>query len=122
MSQNEDQKNSKDFLIGTLIGGIVGASLALLWAPKTGKELRHNLNEQAHNAKEKGEKLAGTAKVKTTNMFEKVRNASSPVQDDLETKIEEQVEVIEESIKEVAATRATHSKPTSEEIEEMIKS
>ncbi len=50
MSNRDDQSqniNSKDFLIGSLIGGIVGASMALLFAPKSGKELRGDLNQGA---------------------------------------------------------------------------
>ncbi|GAJ99426.1 YtxH domain-containing protein [Geomicrobium sp. JCM 19055] len=45
--------NTKDFLIGTLIGGIVGASAALLFAPKSGKELRGDISEGASTAKDK---------------------------------------------------------------------
>lgn len=75
MSKDQDQINSKDFLIGTLIGGIVGASIALLWAPKSGKELRTNINEQAYIVREKGEKLAETAKQKTTTILDKVKHA-----------------------------------------------
>ncbi|HHY72641.1 MAG TPA: YtxH domain-containing protein [Bacillus bacterium] len=75
MSNNQDQINSKDFLIGTLIGGIVGASMALLWAPKSGRELRTSINEQAIIAKEKGGKLAESAKQKTTTLLDKVKNS-----------------------------------------------
>ena len=45
--------NTKDFLIGALVGGIVGAVTALLLAPKSGKEMRSDLNFQAHALKEK---------------------------------------------------------------------
>ncbi|SEU07683.1 Gas vesicle protein [Salinibacillus kushneri] len=53
-NQEENQNiNSKDFLLGTLIGGIVGASVALLYAPKPGKELRQDLNEGANLVRER---------------------------------------------------------------------
>src|SRR5699024_112884 len=42
-----DNMNTKDFMVGTLIGGLVGASLALLFAPKSGRELRRQLNDGA---------------------------------------------------------------------------
>src|SRR5690625_3499931 len=48
-----DQINSKDFIIGTLVGGIVGATVALLFAPKSGRDLRADLNEGATQVKEK---------------------------------------------------------------------
>lgn len=47
-----DNINSKDFIIGTLIGGMVGATLALLFAPKSGKELREDINQGAKQAKD----------------------------------------------------------------------
>ena len=55
--------NAKDFIIGTLIGGIVGSLTALLLAPKSGKELRGDINNQAHLLKEKSEQLRDTAVV-----------------------------------------------------------
>lgn len=82
--------NTKDFLIGTLIGGIVGASAALLLAPKSGKELRHDISEQAqiakdkttqltNNALEKGNAWASTAKEKSSNIIKTVSEQSEKV-------------------------------------------
>ncbi|KAB8138334.1 YtxH domain-containing protein [Gracilibacillus oryzae] len=51
--ENNQNINSKDFLIGSLIGGIVGASLALIFAPKSGKELRSDINHGAHYVKDR---------------------------------------------------------------------
>ncbi|HAU33445.1 MAG TPA: YtxH domain-containing protein, partial [Lysinibacillus sp.] len=36
----EERVNMKDFVIGALVGGIVGAAAGLLLAPKSGKDLR----------------------------------------------------------------------------------
>ncbi|WP_102345253.1 YtxH domain-containing protein [Bacillus sp. Marseille-P3661] len=77
MSENQGQINNKDFLIGTLIGGIVGASVALFLAPKSGKQLRSELNEQALIAKEVSGQIAETAKKKTTNIIEKVKSTKA---------------------------------------------
>ncbi|KON70436.1 hypothetical protein AKG34_17820 [Peribacillus butanolivorans] len=85
-----DSINSKDFMIGALIGGMIGAATALFMAPKTGKELRSDLNEQARNLSEKTEKLrqtamekgtalADTAKEKTSSVTEIVSNKSSGI-------------------------------------------
>src|SRR6266700_1389931 len=37
------------FLIGTLIGGTIGATLALLYAPQKGKKLRRNISNRIDN-------------------------------------------------------------------------
>ena len=58
---NDNNMNTKDFVIGALIGGIVGAASALLLAPKSGKELRQDINTQAITAKEKTNELTQTA-------------------------------------------------------------
>jgi gas vesicle protein len=67
MSDNNNI-NSKDFLIGSLIGGLVGASVALLLAPKSGKELREDINDQATVVKERTNQLTATAKEKGTEL------------------------------------------------------
>lgn len=36
--------SAKDIFIGGVIGGLIGAALALLFAPKTGEEVRKDLH------------------------------------------------------------------------------
>lgn len=57
----EDTSSTKDFIIGALIGGLVGAATAFFLAPKSGTEFRHNLNEQAAFFRNKGEQLRDVA-------------------------------------------------------------
>jgi gas vesicle protein len=42
-NQNDEPKRSNNFLLGALIGGLAGAAVALLFTPKSGKELRNRL-------------------------------------------------------------------------------
>lgn len=106
--QNEkvdESVSTKDFFVGALIGGIVGAMTALLLAPKSGKELRQNINSQTHmlkqkadqwkdSALEKGSELATVAKKKTDSITEFVSGHSqeratkmkSPLQDETKEK------------------------------------
>ncbi|QED48968.1 YtxH domain-containing protein [Cytobacillus dafuensis] len=67
-SKSEESINTKDFLIGALIGGMVGAAAALFLAPKSGKELRSNINEQAIVLKGKSGQFRDTAKAKGTQL------------------------------------------------------
>lgn len=67
----------KDFLLGAIVGGIIGAATALLLAPKSGTELRGTISEQATNLKEKSTDLSQTAKSKTSDFSKKVSEQSN---------------------------------------------
>ena len=75
--------NSKDFIIGALVGGIIGAATALFVAPKAGRELRNDITEQARNISEKTDKLrrdiTETAKEKTSSVSEAVSAKSAEI-------------------------------------------
>ncbi|MBB6445742.1 YtxH domain-containing protein [Bacillus benzoevorans] len=71
--------NAKDFIIGTLIGGIVGSLTALLLAPKSGKELRGDINNQANLLKEKSGQLRDSAVVKGNEIATTVKDKTSSI-------------------------------------------
>ncbi len=52
-------------------GGLVGAAVALLLAPRAGKETRQKIKEMAEEAKEKTTQYAEEAKEKVTSTLEK---------------------------------------------------
>jgi gas vesicle protein len=43
----EYMNRATNFLIGAIVGGLVGAGLALLFAPKSGVELRQDISDYA---------------------------------------------------------------------------
>ncbi|MBZ0199802.1 MAG: YtxH domain-containing protein [Ignavibacteriaceae bacterium] len=55
---------SKGLLIGFLAGGAVGALLALLYAPKSGKEFRSDIREKADEYMDEAEKYMSEAQGK----------------------------------------------------------
>ncbi|MFP7299472.1 YtxH domain-containing protein [Neobacillus niacini] len=62
LNQNKSEDSSSSFLLGALIGGLVGAAAAIFLAPKTGKDLRSTLNNQAETLKEKTVQLVKKTK------------------------------------------------------------
>ncbi|NOU98012.1 YtxH domain-containing protein [Paenibacillus sp. LMG 31456] len=54
------EKKGKDLLIGAVVGTLLGAVTALLFAPKSGRELRADISEGVHNVTEKTQQVAGT--------------------------------------------------------------
>jgi gas vesicle protein len=98
----EESVHMKDFVIGALVGGIVGAAAALLLAPKAGSELRNDVAIQAVTLKDKSVELSGTAKEKTTQLVEKVKakTAKQPPAFDDGTVSSEGEEPLEENMAE----------------------
>jgi len=76
-----DDVNSKDFLIGALVGGIIGAAAALFLAPKSGAELRGAVSIQATQIKDKTVDLSSTAKEKTSQLSTQLKEKSGPLVD-----------------------------------------
>lgn len=62
----DDYKDSGagSFLLGAVVGGVIGAAAALFLAPKTGKEMREDFSTQAVHLKEKGIEISTVAKDK----------------------------------------------------------
>lgn len=73
--------NGKDFAIGVLVGGILGAAAALLLAPKAGRELRQDVTSQASNLKTKSADYTTVVKEKATDLSQKVQEQSAKVVD-----------------------------------------
>jgi gas vesicle protein len=71
--ENKSEESSSGFLLGVLIGGLVGAGVAMALAPKSGKEIRSKINNQA-----------GTLKEKTVRLKENVLNKSKPLNENEE--------------------------------------
>ena len=78
---SNDEVNSKDFVIGALVGGIIGAAAALFLAPKTGRELRENVSTQAMQLKDKTADFSSTAKEKTSHISTQLKEQSGQIVD-----------------------------------------
>ncbi|WP_203361456.1 YtxH domain-containing protein [Bacillus sp. REN10] len=107
---DDGSMNTKDFLIGALIGGMVGAATALFLAPKSGKELRENINLQAGSLKErasdwtdmarvKGYDLATEVKDKTASLTKVVQEQSNAVMGKVKTLAPANTQLEDEAVK-----------------------
>jgi len=72
MAQNENGGFSAGcVLLSFVVGGLLGAGVALLVAPKSGKETRQQLKELAEDVKEKAEGYIEQMKEQVTTVVEK---------------------------------------------------
>jgi gas vesicle protein len=108
------KNNSKDFIVGSLVGGLIGAATALFLAPKSGKEIREDLGQQAtmvkkrtgrmtSDALEKSSGIANAAKEKTVSLSQAVTEQSSQIMNkvrDMKGTTKGQSDFIEKEIEE----------------------
>lgn len=112
-----NEKKGKDLLIGAVVGGLLGAATALLFAPKSGRELRSNIAEQAqvvsdktvqiaNNVSQKTQEVAKTVSTTTSDLYVKAKDTAVNVVDTVrswkETKSDEELDSPIEEVSEAA--------------------
>ncbi len=70
MSNNNDGFSASSVFLAFVLGGIVGAGVALLMAPQSGKETREKIKGIADDIKEKATGYAGQIKDKVASVVE----------------------------------------------------
>lgn len=71
MGQQDSGFSAGTVLLSFFIGGIIGAGVALLTAPKTGEETRRIIKDFADEAKDKAEEYIGQVKDKAGSFVDK---------------------------------------------------
>ena len=66
---------AKGFLIGMLVGGVVGAGAALLFAPMKGEDTRRKIADTSKSATEKVGRVASSVKGRVSGAREPVKQA-----------------------------------------------
>lgn len=102
----EDDSGSGSFLMGALVGGVIGAAAALFLAPKTGKEMRDDFSTQAVQIKNKSIELSSTAKDKAADFSSTAKDkaaefsaAAKEKTGDLKKNVQEQTGNVTEKVK-----------------------
>lgn len=74
----------KTFIIGTLVGSVVGAATALFLTPKSGQEMRQSLNDQASVVKEKTSTISKTIADQSNQIMSKVKGSGTKNTEEVE--------------------------------------
>lgn len=80
---SENKREGKNFLIGAVVGGVLGAFTALLLAPKSGRELREEIKEQVHHVAGKTQDLAKNIGSQTSDWIGKAKEVAGSVTKDI---------------------------------------
>lgn len=87
--------NVKGFLLGFLAGGAVGAIVALLTTPKSGKELRGDIKQKSGEYFDEADKYYQQKKIKAGKIFNEGKRKYSLMLNDLKSKPEEILKDVE---------------------------
>ena len=79
----------KGFFIGLLAGGAIGAIVALLYAPKSGKELQKDIKNKTDEYYDETEKFIADAKVKAKDLMNDGKKRSGQLVANAKSKSEE---------------------------------
>jgi len=110
-----NQKKGKDLLVGAIVGGVLGAATALLFAPKSGRELRSDIAGQAQAVSEKTVQIASTVSQKTQEVAKTVSTHAS----DLVGKAKETASNVADSVRSWRESRQEEEEvEASEEVSE----
>jgi gas vesicle protein len=75
MKEEREIKEGRSLLVPFVVGGLVGAGVALLLAPKSGKELRKDIKDLASDTREKIATTVEKGKELYVESTEAVKNA-----------------------------------------------
>jgi gas vesicle protein len=83
-----DYRRGGGVLLAFLLGGVLGAVLGLLFAPRSGKESRDMIADGAQRYWDQGVELYGTGVEKVTEMYESGKETAGSTTADLRVKID----------------------------------
>lgn len=84
------------FLAGFVIGGLIGAAIALLYAPQSGEETRTIIKEKSIELKDKAAETAEEARARAEKAFEEARARAEVAIQETRSRAEELARVTKE--------------------------
>lgn len=79
---SKESNLSKGLLVGFLTGAIVGSAIALLYAPKSGKEFRKDLSGKADEFMDEAEKIFNEGKTKGERLVTDAKQKADALMDE----------------------------------------
>jgi gas vesicle protein len=103
---SDNNMNGKDFLLGAVVGGVIGAITALLLAPKPGEELRADIKDTVNTVTSRTQELAGQVSDRSQSIARNVSERSQVIAKNVGIHTSELVD----KAKEIAGTVVTEVK------------
>lgn len=106
MDNEQDSKLTKGLFLGFVAGGIVGAIVALLYAPKPGRELRRDIRDRKDKLVDKAGELLSTSPMTAEDYLNAERDRTRQVITTAKERAQSILDNAERSLAD-AKTRAT---------------
>jgi gas vesicle protein len=84
-----DSKHTGDFLAGLIVGALVGAAAAILFAPQSGEETRAKIRERGIELQERAGELGTEARQRSADLQMQAREKAAGVQAKVKQAVEE---------------------------------
>jgi len=85
----EDEKDCGSFLRGFVIGGVLGALAGILFAPKSGKELRSDIKEKGSEVLKGAKDIYADAGTKAKKIIEETKHQAGELKKEAERHLSE---------------------------------
>ncbi len=95
--ESDYQSSSASWLLSFVLGGLVGAAVAMLLAPKSGRQTREQIKDIAQDAKEKAEDYYGQMKDKVSSAMQKGSEIFEQKKSEMQSTMEQGKEVYEKA-------------------------
>jgi gas vesicle protein len=114
---SHDNNSGKSFIVGLLAGGAIGALIALLFAPKSGRELRADLKLKGEEYLDEAEKYMSEAREKAKELINEGKKRSEKIISEAKSKSQELIKDAEKIINEAKEKTSEVISHTKEKIE-----
>ena len=98
MTQHDKDKNGMSVMTAFIVGGLIGAGVALLMAPQSGEEMRKMIKEQAEDTRHRAEIAADDLAHQTKEKAEELRRQGKQLVERGRSNIEEEMRRSEEFV------------------------
>ncbi len=95
--ESDYRSSSASWLLSFVLGGLVGAAVALLWAPKSGRQTREHIKDVAQDAKEKAGDYYGQMRDKVSSAMQKGSEVFQQKKSEMQSTVEQGKEAYEKA-------------------------